>query len=204
MTVTLGKIARTHRESALELMVSAFLGDPLFLAMFGQDEHKARAVLEFMFDMNTLLDGEMLGAFDRGVLVGCALMDRPQQPPSLRYATRLTMALLRFVPLALTLGAGKLATLNKYMVETRKGPACGRYAYLAMVGVDPGRQGRGIGRRLVEAAVAQAAAWNADGLALDTENPANIRLYEKLGFISGPTLDLGAFTSFCMYRVIEP
>lgn len=107
---------------------------------------------------------------------------------------------LRFAPLAARLPRSSTALLNSYIVQTRAAAPAARHAYLSMVGVASSCQGQGFGRRLIEAALIEAKAMEAEELALDTENPLNVSLYEKLGFNLTARLDLGAFTSFCMYR----
>jgi len=53
--------------------------------------------------------------------------------------------------------------------------------YLAIVGVDAAHQGRGLGAKLLEGALARC---DAEGLVayLESSNPANISLYERHGF----------------------
>ena len=55
------------------------------------------------------------------------------------------------------------------------------YWYLQILGVDPTRQGRGIGSRMLREALAMA---DRDDVAsvLETSKPANLRLYERYGF----------------------
>ncbi|MGK9171156.1 GNAT family N-acetyltransferase [Inquilinus limosus] len=56
----------------------------------------------------------------------------------------------------------------------------GRVAYLGIVGTDPAAQGRGFGRRIVEAALAPVPA---DRVILLDASPSGAPLYEKLGFV---------------------
>ncbi|MDQ0466581.1 ribosomal protein S18 acetylase RimI-like enzyme [Caulobacter ginsengisoli] len=53
--------------------------------------------------------------------------------------------------------------------------------YLSMLGVDPARQGRGLGSALLKAGLARC---DADGLPayLESSNPKNVPLYERFGF----------------------
>lgn len=64
--------------------------------------------------------------------------------------------------------------------------------YLAMVGVDPSHQGRGIGSTLLDHALAQC---DAAGLPayLESSNPANLPLYERHGFRVVATIEIGTF-----------
>ena len=64
-------------------------------------------------------------------------------------------------------------------------PEVPRRAYLTAAWVDPRYRGRGLGRRLVDEAVAWAAARGAGHLRLwvDDTNPAAARFYRALGFV---------------------
>lgn len=53
--------------------------------------------------------------------------------------------------------------------------------YLAMLGVDPVRQGRGLGSALLEAGLARVDAEGALAY-LESSNPKNVPLYERFGF----------------------
>jgi len=59
----------------------------------------------------------------------------------------------------------------------------GRFWYLHYVGVRPAEQGKGHGGRIIRA---QTAAADAEGLScwLETATPANVPLYERLGFVT--------------------
>ncbi|MBS1708323.1 MAG: GNAT family N-acetyltransferase [Armatimonadetes bacterium] len=55
--------------------------------------------------------------------------------------------------------------------------------YVSMIGVEPGWQGKGVGRSLIEAAATAARSIpGCKGLCLDTESQSNVDLYQKLGF----------------------
>lgn len=60
---------------------------------------------------------------------------------------------------------------------------------LAAAGVDPARQGAGLGTRVIAPALA---GFDRDGelAVLDTSSPANVRLYERLGFRTTAELDM--------------
>ena len=58
----------------------------------------------------------------------------------------------------------------------------GPFAYLMALAVDPAHHGAGLGRRTVEEVERQARTAGHHTLALRTENPRNVSLYEHLGF----------------------
>ena len=63
--------------------------------------------------------------------------------------------------------------------------------YLPLIGVDPARQGRGLGAALMRHAVARC---DAEGTVayLESSNPRNISLYERHGFEAQGTIQVGA------------
>lgn len=195
------------RADFLAVMARAFEQDPLFLATFrgGRDdgsERRVLAFLSFLFDMNRLMGGTPRGLFVGGRLVACALLE-PPSTSSIVSAGRMMASALRFLPVAFALPPRATAFLNGYMKRTRAAvPSC-PHAYLVMLGVQPGEQGRGFGRRMVQDAIERTRTERrAAGIALDTENEDNVRLYERWGFRKVTSLDLGCVEAHCMFRPI--
>jgi len=61
--------------------------------------------------------------------------------------------------------------------------------YLALVGVDPDRQHQGLGRAVITPGLAAADAEHSPAF-LETQDPANLRFYESLGFTVVAELEL--------------
>jgi len=82
------------------------------------------------------------------------------------------------------LGTVRLATRKPWAIDTRYFEPSDRPLYLVDMAVLPERQGRGIGRRLVEAAVTTAVGWKAEAIRLDAYDHAAGAggFYEKCGF----------------------
>jgi len=78
----------------------------------------------------------------------------------------------------------RLATRKPWAIDTRYFEPSDRPLYLVDMAVLPERQGRGIGRRLVEAAVTTAVGWKAEAIRLDAYDHAAGAggFYEKCGF----------------------
>lgn len=191
------------RADFMEVMAQAFETDPLFLKAFGLRcegnwDRRVTSFLSFMFDMNRLMRGTPRGLFVDGRLTACALLDPCVSPPVA--ALGAFASALRFLPVAFTLPGSATAFLNRYTQRTRATAPRRAHGYLVMVGVRPQSQGQGLGRRLVEDAIARARADpGATGIALDTENEANVRLYERWGFRKTASLDLGGVHAHCMF-----
>jgi ribosomal protein S18 acetylase RimI-like enzyme len=209
--------ARTHAREGLadlqaidelaarELLASAFAHDPLFVAVAGPADAPAsaagrQAFAGFVLAMNRVVGGRPRGCFRAGALVGVALLEPPA--PSRLAAS---VAALRFIPVALRVGPRASALLNRYWLRTREAAPRERHHYLALLGVDPRVQGQGIGKQLVLDAVARARAAGSELVALDTENQANVALYEHLGFVETQRLELdGGPAIHCMRRAPAP
>lgn len=65
------------------------------------------------------------------------------------------------------------------------------------IGVEPANQGSGVGRRLIEAALREAAArgYDAIGLSVHPENTAAIALYSRMGFVVDPPVQAASSVS---------
>ncbi len=185
-----GLVRLDHRDRTVcvAMLAAAFRDDPLFVALLGHLEPDARerartAWLGAVFDMNRIAGGAAYGAFERGHLVGAMLLE----PPPGRLATaRALIAAIRFVPVLARLGGPASRALNRYFRDTRRAVPRGPHHYLVVVGVAESARGRGIGRRLIEHAVREAAADpHSRGVALDTELEANVVRYRGWGFASG-------------------
>lgn len=131
-----------------------------------------------------LTAGRVTVARRDGSVVGVAawrLPDVPAVEPSLPAPARV---------LALLVGPGRAdeiaAALGRAAVLAPAEPA----AYLNYLAVAPQEQGRGIGRLLLDAGVAQA---RRDGLLsyLATGDPRNVPFYERAGFSAVGRVDLG-------------
>jgi GNAT superfamily N-acetyltransferase len=96
------------------------------------------------------------------------------------------VASLRLLP-AMSRLAGGLSHLREvsrvvsFLEERRARHAPGPHFYLAALGVEPGRQGEGIGTALVQPALALADAGDLPAY-LETATGRNVLLYERLGF----------------------
>ena len=91
--------------------------------------------------------------------------------------------------------ARKMASVFKPIIEDRRKHMAGvSYLYVLMLGVATGLQGRGFGRKLLDAAIEKA---EREGLHLylETETEENVKMYEHFGFrllkqISLPVVNL--------------
>ena len=202
--------ALSHRDRSAFVSVigAAFVDDPLFVALLGHGASRVAAsqryaLVGYLFDMNHSVDGTARGLFVDGRLVGAMLVEPPPRSRLLAVIGLLAAA-ARYVPVSLRLGSRPSKRLNDYFRDTRAAAPRAPHHYLAMVGVRSDRQGLGFGRRLVEDAIAQARSHaRSIGLALDTENPDNVRIYARWGFVEGEVVALDDLRAYTMFRPRE-
>lgn len=189
--------------AARELLTAAFADDPLFVAVAGPADAPAsaarrRALAGFVLAMNRVVGGRPRGCFRAGSLVGVALLEPPAST-GIHAGLHGLLAALRFIPVALRLGARASGLLNRYWLQTREAAPRERHHYLVMIGVDPNAQQQGIGKLLLLDALARARAEGSAIVALDTENPTNVALYQHLGFVETGRIALApALELHCM------
>ena len=205
--LTITPLGRRHKRAFVALMCRAFVDDPIFLHLYpgdrGARERAMRPFLSFMFDATGWRGDMLLGLFRDGGLVACALVDRPHAG-AVRAAMGQALTMARFLPLIFGLGIGKTGFLTRYMDETRKAAPAAAHHYLAMIGVDPAAQGQGFGRRMI-AGLADLAGRHpgSAGIALDTENEANIPFYRGQGFDLRAWVDIGPCQAASLFRPRE-
>lgn len=168
-----------HRQAG-EMLARAFYDDPLSVYLVPHDAKRAR-VLPWLYERvvryGAMYDGELLvtpNSVD-GVAVWL--------PPGLSHTpiTWLIRAGLALTPLKFGLGAtGRFMAAN-HVERLRAKLAPEPHWYLWVIGVEPERQGRGLGSSLIEPMIARA---DADGLPcyLETHKERNVTFYEKHGY----------------------
>lgn len=192
---TIRELGSDDRDVFVDVIAAAFARDPVFTDLLETAEH-GRALIRYLFGFTAAMGGARLGLFAGDELAGAALVEPPGGMPR---DARMLAELIRFLPLAVRLGPGTTRALNQYQRITRAAAPAEPHHYLAMVGVAANHQGAGHGRRLVER-VKQLARLHPDstGVALDTENPDNVALYERMGFQLTEVTQLGRLSIHAM------
>jgi GNAT superfamily N-acetyltransferase len=198
------ELAAGDRSAFVAVMSAAFAHDPWIETALGpagapSSAGRRSAFLSFMFDHTRLLGGSPLGLFDGDRLVACALLESPT--PRWRTVLGMVASAVRFAPVAMRLGARRTARLNAYVQRTRQIAPSAPHHYLTMIGVTPSEHRRGWGKQLMQALIARAEGVPTScGLALDTENPDNVPIYQRWGFVITGSVELDVVCATAMFR----
>jgi ribosomal protein S18 acetylase RimI-like enzyme len=169
-------------DQAIEVMARAFQNDPMLKYLVHDDARRARLLPSFFGTVvrYCLRYGEV---YTTATLDGLACWLPPgNTTPTIGRMLRIGV---HVSPLQFGwMGLRRYAALADYTYATHKRSAPGQHWYLWALGVDPPRQGQGIGGMLMQPVLAQA-----DGAALpcylETENERNVLFYQKYGFQVG-------------------
>lgn len=178
------KISRADRSTVVELMCRAFDDDPFINYLVKQDDRRTERMARFMdagLMRLTLPYGEtyMTDASD-----GAALWNPPGgRPHGLIADLSLLPVLLRVS------GLGGVARSVAAFSQGEKLHPREPHYYLLGIGVDPSRQGKGIGSSLI-APMAERCDREGVGAYLESSKERNLPLYERFGFVVREEVDL--------------
>lgn len=157
-----------------------------------QDEKKAirlKCLMEYSFDVCHLF-GEVFLTEDRN---GCALITYPE-----RKKTTLKSILLDIRLIARTTGLANVKKAMQREAAIKKIHPKGLLYYLWFIGVEPSKQGKGIGSSLLTEVVAEGLKQERT-ICLETSTEKNIPWYKQHGFATYKQLDFG-YKLVCMKR----
>lgn len=172
-------LAEQHCQQAAHVLARAFHQDPMMRLVVPNDAKRARLLPSFfgIAVRYCLSYGE---GYVMPGLEGAACWLRPGDTmPGL---VRLVRIGIRSAPLGIGLpGLRRYMDVARFAEEVHARCVPAKHWYLWCIGVDPARQGQGLGGRLMQPVLAKA---SAAGLPcyLETMNEANLPFYEKHGF----------------------
>ena len=182
MTTNTGvvSLASPAVNAAANVLADAFNDDPVVVWLVPDQQRRSR---DLPWAMNLMTRYALkYGQIDTtvGSPEAVALWLPPDRP--LISTLRIMRMGMWLAPLKLGFGAfGRYLKLANFSEHLHKRDMPPRHWYLPLIGVDPSRQGRGLGGRLMERALARA---DADRVACYLENTKerNLPFYEKHGF----------------------
>lgn len=182
------RLAADQLDEAGRVLARAFLDDPL-MEYFDPDESRRRRWSPWWFAV-ACRTGFVSGAVytTPGVVAGVAVWLSSAQTGT--HLSRLLRSRAILTPLKIGIGPfGRLMTTMSMLEKLHKQAVPPAHQYLAVVGVEPARQGQGVGSALMQPILTSA---DADHLPcyLETQKERNIRLYQRHGFQIVEELDL--------------
>lgn len=173
------EVALGDEPSAAQLLARAFRDNPINCAVIGSDPARrlrsnaagSRAALESARGRALVLAAEREGAL-AGALVALPPGAYPLPPPSLRTQLRVLAAQ----------GLGTARRWARVHFELDRAHPREPHWYLAMLGVDPDAQRRGVGGALLRAFLALVDADGAPSY-LETDRRENLALYERAAYV---------------------
>ncbi|HEX7927211.1 MAG TPA: GNAT family N-acetyltransferase [bacterium] len=168
-------------EPCVRVLSAAFAEDPVTVWYLRADRWKAWALrrqFEGILGGWVLELGHTWIAADGGA---CAVFLPPDDDPQRRGLLEWPWLLRRLRPntgwLRLPRAVRLIATMEAHH------PATPPHYYVWFLGVDPARQGHGLGEALMRAVLAR---YDTEGVPsyLENSNPRNTRLYERLGYVT--------------------
>jgi ribosomal protein S18 acetylase RimI-like enzyme len=175
------RMVKSQKAQAAEMLARAFLGDPAYTAVFPDSVERERA-LQRLFGAvagYSLVYG-LVHTTPAVEGVACWLSPGNTELTMWRIL-RTGFGLQRAVAGFNAQARREFLAVLAYTDEIHKRQAPGPHWYLWAVGVEPGRQGQGIGSRLIQPVLTQA---DKDGLPcyLETQTASNVAFYQKRGF----------------------
>jgi len=176
---TIDTLPRDQLADASTVLARAFDDDPVFRYLYPTPRRRRWTCRGFLRSIvrDALPFGEVWAAFDDGVVVGAAgWLPEGTYPPSQWRAARVLLSASDSLLTPHTFRDGL-----RYLSETEKLHPKEPHWYLAVIGVEPTRQGEGLGGELLAAVLERLDTNGVPGY-LETSTEANVAWYRHHGF----------------------
>ena len=185
-------------DDAIAATSRAFWPDPLFgfFTRSSLKEHKNMPVYVRAIIRDALQHGHVDAVINNGRIAATASWLPPGTAP--RSHRRELLITARVLPVLLR-GRNRLTAINMLQTMSKKHPTEPHW-YLALIGVDPTFQGKGIGNVLLRKRLDDC---DSSGLPvyLETQKPENVPYYQRFGFVIRDTIvTKGCPTLWTMWR----
>jgi ribosomal protein S18 acetylase RimI-like enzyme len=180
------------RATIVDILVNSFRDNKSVNYIIQQDSKKElrlRRLMEYSHDV-CKLSGDVLITEDKS---GCALIIKPDKKKTSLKAILLD---IKFVNNCLGLSNVKKAMNRESKIKSYHPD--GLIYYLWFIGVDPAKQGKGIGSSLLKEVIAEGQKENRI-ICLETSTLKNIPWYQAFGFTIYQELDFG-YKLFCLKK----
>ncbi len=190
-------VSPERRAMLVATLADAFGADPLHTWLFPDPVARAAAMPRWM---TAMIDLAPEGAALEGVLdLACGAVwhppvradaqpdDQPGDQPENQHGDPSALIAVLVDTLGETVAWERLGELGRMAAERPEAP----HWYLGLVGTRSGGRGQGLATRLLSPRLAECDANGHDAY-LESTNPRNVSLYERLGFETTGTLNLGS------------
>lgn len=194
------EIGAERAEEAVDVLAEAFLDYPVMRYVVGDAgadyRRRQREFVRFIVAARFLRRDRVLGIEGAdGALVAVAGLVPPDPPPPPPALAERRARLWR------ELGDAARVRHEAFGEATQRFKPSVPHVYLMIVGVRRAAAGAGLGRALLDAVHAGSAADpRSRGVALTTEDPANVPLYEHFGYRILGRAELGPLSSWILFR----
>lgn len=172
-------ITPDQRREAIAVTSRAFWPDPLFGFFARSPKQETRLLPIFLGALlrDAFRDGQVWGAYENDRVVGSASWLPPGSTPRSKVREfKIYLACAR----ALLTGQNRTTGLKLLDAVEKEHPSEPHW-YLALLGVEPTLQGKGLGRALLEPVLARCDT-TIEPAYLETQKPENLPFYERFGF----------------------
>ncbi len=192
-------LAAEHLTVTSQLLSRAFLNDPIthyiFNGSISADDPRLLAFHRFSCIIRLDMNWPLIGVEKSQKLVAVASLTEPgevQWPDTLRQA---------FADLRSCIGEEAASRLQTFAQIAEASRPDVPHIYLGFIGTDPRKQGKGYGRALLDWIHEYSESHPiSHGVALDTENAANVPIYEHFGYRVTNKHSIGELSVWCMFR----
>lgn len=178
-------ITKNYSLEVCNLLINAFGKDPMFEALFAGKMHRRQSInvfFKFLINKSYLLNEQLIGERMDDKWVTAINLELPSGSKSIPFTNKLRF-LISAIGLMFKIPFKSFWFINEYMKFTTSVRPKSPHHYLVFIGVETNMQGRGHGRKALEyihRLVDEDPV--STGIGLDTENPENVKLYEKFGY----------------------
>jgi len=185
---------RPEMEAAtVDVLSRAFAKNPLHVATFGKDSVLEKNRVFFRAGLSTFRGRRLVAVEDSRIIGFIHWVESPGCRFSWSERARLVPVMLR------KFGPGATLRLSAWLSTWAKNDSNDSHWHLGPIGVDPEVQGKGIGRRMMDACC-RALVDNAANGVLETDKPENVRFYRKFEFDVVKEVEVIGIKTFFMAR----
>jgi GNAT superfamily N-acetyltransferase len=198
MNVEIRDIPEKLKNGAVDLFAEAFAGDPLFVFAFPDEDVRkiqTRVMYEFVvLTMVPMLNLAMKGAFDEECLAGCMIYSTPERKG---WGENIIDALDRMRKKS---NDERINLIGGFAVLEGFTPGV-PYFYGNELAVKKEYRNKGIGKALCDFLTDECRRHPlAEGIAIDTANESNVKLYEKWGWELKAVKDFYTIKKYFMWK----